>query len=399
MKRYRTVIVVLTVAAGMLSPVAAAENGEREKEPKKALPLKLSSWLRDHMVLPAGRPVPLKGTAEPGTELTAEFGTQKKSATADKDGKWLITLDPMPASLESRVLRIHAPLAHAEALLQDVVVGDMWLCAGQSNMNFRVGASAEKQDAVEAISNVNVRCFDGQSWKRLTRENVSGLSAVGVWFAMEMARRQNAPAGFVTIGMGGTGIEAWIPERAFPESEHGRRMRRLVNDPQVLKAAEEDAADPKVYGQHRLAKWGLARAVPASLYRKLVEPTADLPVRGVVWYQGESNAVPDAPQGEYRLWLKSLIASWRDLLHSPDLPFIVIQLPDYDPGTDETRAAWARVQNEQAAAAQETDGVWVVETKGLGDPTNIHPKRKKEVGIRAAATAYRHLPVDGAGAK
>jgi sialate O-acetylesterase len=74
------------------------------------------------MVLPAGRPVPLNGTAEPGTELTVEFGTQKKGATADKDGKWRITLDPMPASLESRVLRIHALLADAEALLQDVVV-------------------------------------------------------------------------------------------------------------------------------------------------------------------------------------------------------------------------------------------------------------------------------------
>jgi|UniRef100_UPI003784CBDA sialate O-acetylesterase len=351
------------------------------------------------MVLPAGRPVPLNGTAEPGTELTVEFGTQKKGATADKDGKWRITLDPMPASLESRVLRIHALLADAEALLQDVVVGDLWLCAGQSNMNFPLKASVEKQEALEAISTVDVRYFDGQSWMKLTRDNVSGLSAVGVWFAMEMARRQNAPVGFLKIGMGGTGIEAWIPERAFPDSEHGRRMRPLVNDPQVLKAAEEDAADPKVYGQHRLAKWGLARAVPASLYRKLVEPTADLPVRGAVWYQGESNAVPDAPHGEYRLWLKSLVASWRDLLHSPDLPFIVIQLPDYDPGMEENRAAWTRVQNEQAAAAQETDGVWVVETKGLGDPTNIHPKRKKEVGIRAAAAACQHLHLDGANAK
>lgn len=399
MKRYRIVIVVLTVAAGMLLPAGAAEPQDRVKEPKKALPFGLPSWLVDHVVLPAGRPVPLNGIAEPGTELTAEFGTQKKSAKADENGKWLITLDPMPASLESRVLRIHLPLAGAEALVQDVVIGDMWLCAGQSNMNFRVGASAEKQDAVEAISNVDVRYFDGQSWKRLTRENVSGVSAVGVWFAMEMARRQNAPVGFVTIGMGGTGIEAWIPERAFPDSEHGRRMRPLVNDPQVLKAAEEDAADPKVYGQHRLAKWGLARAVPASLYRQLVEPTAGLPVRGVVWYQGESNAVPEAPAGEYRLWLKSLVVSWRDLFHSPDLPFIVIQLPDYDPGTEDNRAAWARVQNEQAAAAQETDGVWVVETQGLGDPTNIHPRRKKEVGIRAAASAYQHLHLDGAEAK
>lgn len=199
--------------------------------------------------------------------------------------------------------------------------------------------------------------------------------------------------------MGGTGIEAWIPEQAFPDTEHGRRMRPLVNDPQVLKAAKEDAADPKVYGQHRLAKWGLARAVPASLYRQLVEPAARLPVRGVVWYQGESNAVPDAPEEEYRQWLKSLVASWRDLWHSPDLPFIVIQLPDYDPGTDDGRAAWARVQNEQAAAAQETDGIWVVETQGLGDPKDIHPRRKKEVGIRAATTACQHLHVKGAPAK
>lgn len=209
------------------------------------------------MILPAGRPVALDGTAEPSAGLMVEFGTQKKSATANKDGKWLITLDPMPASMESRVLRIHAPLANAEVLLHDVVVGDIWLCAGQSNMNFPVKASVEKED----------------------------------------------------------------------------------------------------------------------------------------------NAAPDAPEGEYRLWLKSLVASWRDLWHSPDLPFIVIQLPDYDPGTDHGRAAWARVQNEQAAAAQDTDGVWVVETQGLGDPKDIHPRRKKEVGIRAATTVCRHLQVSGAPAK
>ena len=396
MTRFGIGMVALMLLAGMVSPLGAAEDQERGKEPKKALPLKLSSWLGDHMVLPADRPVPISGTAAPGAEVKVEYAEQEKSTKADKDGNWLTTLDPMPASSQSRVLRIHAPLANAQAALQDVVVGDIWLCAGQSNMNFPVRASAEKQDAVKAISNVEVRYFDGRSWMRVTRENVLGLSAVGAWFAMDMARRQNAPVGFLKIGMGGTGIEAWVPERAFPDTEHGRRMRLLVDDPEVLKAAKEDAADPKPYGQHRLAKWGLARAVPASLYRELVEPTAGLPVRGVVWYQGESNAVATAAQGEYRLWLKSLVASWRDLFDSPDLPFIVIQLPDYDLGTDEGRAAWARVQNEQAAAAQETDGVWVVETKGLGDLKNIHPRRKKEVGIRAAATAYRHVHLDGA---
>ena len=351
------------------------------------------------MVLPANRSVPINGTAAPGTELTVEFGTQKKSATADKDGNWLVTLDPMPSSSHVRLLRIHSPLANSQVALHDVVVGDIWLCAGQSNMNFPVRASVEKQDAVKASADVDVRYFDGRSWMRVTRENVLGLSAVGAWFAMDMARRQNAPVGFLKIGMGGTGIEAWVPKRAFPATEHGRRMRPLVDDPEVLKAAKEDAADPKVYGQHRLAKWGLARAVPASLYEQLVEPTAELPVRGIVWYQGESNALATVPQGEYRLWLKSLVASWRDLFDSPDLPFLVIQLPDYDPGTDEGRAAWARFQNEQAATANELDAVWAVETKGLGDLKNIHPRRKKEVGLRAAATAYRHVHVDGAEAE
>lgn len=188
-KPNRTGIVTLLLVAGVVASAGAAEPQEPGKDPKKAPALGLPSWLGDHAVLPAGRPVALDGTAEPGTGLTAEYGTQRTSTTADKDGKWLITLDPMPASMESRVLKIHAPRANTEVLLHDVVVGDIWLCAGQSNMNFPVKASVEKEAALEAVSAVDVRYFDGQSWMRLTRENVSGLSAVGAWFAMEMARR------------------------------------------------------------------------------------------------------------------------------------------------------------------------------------------------------------------
>ena len=87
--------------------------------------------------------MPINGTAAPGTELTVEFGAQKKSATADKDGNWLVTLDPMPSSSHVRLLRIHSPLANSQVALHDVVVGDIWLCAGQSNMNFPVRASVE----------------------------------------------------------------------------------------------------------------------------------------------------------------------------------------------------------------------------------------------------------------
>lgn len=349
----------------------------------------LPAWVSNHMVLPANRLFTVSGTATPGTTVTIRLGSQKKQATADLSGDWLIEMDPMPASFEPQDFIVSSSLRSSvdHQKFTDVLIGDIWLCSGQSNMQLRVKDSDEADEAVRDIKSFSVRCFNGNQWVVVNPDNVGGISAVGAFFAMEMACKQSVPVGIFVAARGGTGIEAWIPAQAFPETRKGERMRLLVNDPEVLQAAADDAADFKPWGEHRLAKWGLGRAVPASLYETLIHPFGDLPIRGMVWYQGESNSDNVEEAGEYRLWLMALISTYRELWKSSELPVIIIQLPEYDPGSDRERAGWAMLQDVQASVAEETSDAAIVNIKDLGDLSNIHPRRKKEVGARAARTA------------
>lgn len=353
----------------------------------QAAELTLPVWVSDHMMLPANRSVVLNGTAESGVAVTVEFAGQKKTAVADSSNHWKVILDPMPASSipNELIVSVNHQSEIVNWKFDDVLIGDIWLCSGQSNMGFPVGKSEEVDTAVAEIRNVDIRYFNGRSWRVVSAENVKEVSAVGAYFAMEMARRQKAPVGIFVAARGGTAIEAWVPVAAFPDTEDGNRFKPLVNDPEVLKAAEEDAADFRPWGQHRLYKWKLGRAVPSSLYEKLIRPFGNLPICGVLWYQGESNSGSQ----EYDLWLSNLIASYRSLWEFPRLPFVIIQLPAYDKGTEEGRAGWAGIQNMQASVARQTAFTEIVDIKDLGDLKDIHPRRKKEVGIRAVDAAWK----------
>jgi len=357
----------------------------------RLISLSVPAWFGDHMMLPANYSVSLSGCAAQGAEVTVEFANQKKTVVADSSNHWNVFLDPMPASSIPKELIVS--VAHQSKIVSrkfaDVLTGDIWLCSGQSNMQRRVKDSDEADEAVRDIQSVVVRYFNGSRWMVVNAGNVEKVSAVGAYFAMEMAHRQNAPVGIFVAARGGTGIEAWMPVDAFPDTERGQVMRPLASDFEVLKAAEEDATDFRPYGKHRLARWGLGRAVPSALFRQLVQPFADLPVCGVVWYQGEANSGSVEQAQEYRLWLENLISAYRNLWGNPELPFVIIQLPEYDPGTESGRAGWAALQNAQAAVAEQTESAEVVDIKDLGDLRDIHPRRKKEVGLRAADVAWK----------
>ncbi len=351
----------------------------------RIISLSVPAWFGDHMMLPANCSVPLCGRAAAGTKVTVEFANRKKTAVADSSSHWKMTLDPMPASSMPRVLQVSS--SEFQVSFTDVLIGDIWLCSGQSNMQRQVKDSDEAGEAVLDIQSVDVRYFNGSQWMVVNEGNVEKVSAVGAYFAMEMARRRQAPVGIFVAARGGTGIEAWVPASCFPDTEIGRRMRPLVSNPDVLQAAQEDRRTFRKYGEHRLARWGLGRAVPSMLFTELVQPFDDLPIRGVLWYQGESNADTLAQAQEYHQWLGRLITAYRSMWNNPVLPFVIVQLPDYDAGSDELREAWSVVQQKQSEVVSKTDQAVLVDIKDLGDLGDIHPRRKKEVGVRAAVAA------------
>ncbi len=346
----------------------------------------LPAWVSDHMMLPAGIPFKITGMAEPNKTVSVRFAHFSATAASGDDGSWKVAIPSITPGIRSELI---FTCNSEEKVISDVASGDIWLCSGQSNMQYPVSRSDAAEDAERDILNLDIRCFDGICWEKVKAGNVKKFSAVALYFAIEMARRQHLPFGIFVAARGGTGIDAWIPCEAFPDTESGREWKMLVNDPEVLKAARDDEAEFKPYGEHRLAQWGLGRAVPSSLYEKLIKPFGDLPISGVVWYQGESNASSVQQAEEYRLWLCNLIKAYRKLWWNPVLPFVIIQLPAYDPGTPESRKAWAVLQDMQARVARRTDFAGTVKIKDLGDLKNIHPVQKKEVGVRVAKLAWK----------
>lgn len=265
---------------------------------------------------------------------------------------------------------------------------EIWLCGGQSNMAFRVSNSAEGNLISERIGEAKVFLYENGTWVPVSKKNVGSLSAVAVAFAMERSVRTNKAIGICVAARGGTGIEAWLPLDAFPDTAESSRLKVLASDPEVLQAAREDQADFKVYGKHRLAKWSLGRAIPGSLFEELVRSLGSLHVDGVIWYQGESNASNPTQADEYRVWLEHLIAAYRGIFHNEYLPFVIVQLPDYVPKSSAEQKGWAIVQEAQAAVGAKTPFAVTVPIFDLGERESIHPRRKLEVGKRIEQAVF-----------
>ncbi len=265
---------------------------------------------------------------------------------------------------------------------------EIWLCGGQSNMAFQVSNSAEGNLISERIGGAKVFLYENGTWVPVSKKNVGSLSAVAVAFAMERSIRTSKAIGICVAARGGTGIEAWLPLAAFPDTAESSRLKALASDPEVLQAAREDQADFKVYGKHRLAKWSLGRAVPGSLFEELVRPLGSLPVDGVIWYQGESNASNPAQADEYRVWLEHLITAYRGIFHNEKLPFVIVQLPDYVSKSAAEQKGWEIVQEAQAAVGAKAPFAVTVPIFDLGERESIHPRRKLDVGKRVEQAVF-----------
>lgn len=351
-----------------------------------ATAIQLPAWVSDYMLLPAGKKFKIEGTSAPKTKVTVSFANFNTTTMSDEKGSWAIDFPTLGRDKKGELVFVSDS---RKMVIKDVVCADTWLCSGQSNMAMSVAKSDNPEIAAATVDALDIRIFTGKVWRKVTSKISKDISAVALYFAIEMAAKQQSAIGIFVAARGGTGIEAWIPQNAFPDTETGRRMGLLVNEPEVLKAAAEDAIDFRPPGEYRLARWGLGRAVPASLYDQLIKPYLDFPLRGVIWYQGESNTASVEQAVEYKLWLKSLISVCRSQWHEPKLPFIVVRLPQFNCLNPE---AWSALQNVQTQVVNEVPNTALVNIDDLGDLDNIHPRKKREVGIRTAEVTLKLIP-------
>ena len=371
--------------------------------------VKPSALFSDHVVLQSGMAVPVWGVAEPGERVTVTLGKQKQSATAAADGKWMVRLKSLKPGgpFEMTIAGKNSIAIH------DVLVGEVWVGSGQSNMQFTVskknaryaGLVNEEQE-IAAANYPRIRMFTAKTattyepqtelkgeWKLCTPENVIDFSAVGYLFARDLQRELKLPVGIVTLAFGASTAEAWI------------RREALLADPLLKAKMEHFDAQVKFFKEHPDAPPEQAPAPPQTinarpgrgggrqrdpvhdqhnptvLFNAMINPAIPYAMRGVLWYQGES--IVGGLEGvlQYGHVQNLLIQDWRKLWGEGDFPFYVVELP-----------ALKNISNnplvrEGQSAVLSLPHAGMAVTIDIGDPGDVHPHNKAPLGERLTRMA------------
>jgi sialate O-acetylesterase len=330
---------------------------------------KLAEPFGGAMVLQRDMPVPVWGEADPETEITVTFAGQKKTAVANAKRKWQLTLDPLSASAENRTFTVTG--GDETVVFQNVLVGDVWICSGQSNMEMGVlavdktGANIADADfplirlrySDRVSAGTPQTQFTGSTWqvcspKTLRRGGWGGFSAVGFFFGRDLHKTLNVPVGLIQLAWGGTRIEPWTPRRGFKFAP----------------------------GLEKYAKSGRDNGGASNLYNAMVSPVVRYGIRGAIWYQGESNL----GETNYADKMRALILGWRSEWEQGDFPFYYVQLAPFSYRNNHNALPFSW---EQQVAALSIPNTGMAIINDIGDIKDIHPLNKTDVSARLARLA------------
>lgn len=371
----------------------------------------LAPLFRDGAVLQQGKSVPVWGQADPGEKITVEFQGQKKEVTAGADGKWRINLDPLSVSATPTEL---IATGKNTVKVSDVLVGEVWICSGQSNMAWYVKNAKDFDQEAAAANLPLIRHFKVElkpsekpedtlngEWATCSPQTVGDFSATGYFFGRELYKTLNVPIGLINTSYGGTPVESWMSDAALKEnpafaSVFARWKQTLSDYPNQLKIYEQraekwkadreaaqKAGQPFATRPPRKPDGPGSRMSPSSLFNAMVHPLIPYGIRGVIWYQGEANA---ARFTEYGALFQGMITQWRRDFAQDNVPFYFVQLANLERKADPSSEQWA-FQREAQASALKLPHTGMAVAVDIGEAGNIHPKNKQEVGRRLALIA------------
>ena len=378
--------------------------------------IRLPDVIGNSMVLQQKMTVPVWGTAEPGEAVTVAFAGQKKTVIAGQDGKWRVDLGKLAASFQPQTMTI---TGKNTIELKDILVGEVWLVSGQSNMQ-RLLRETDNGEAVQAAANhPNIRLFNASrevafkkkqgklgEWTACTPETVKEFSAAGYYFGVDLQKELNVPVGLLNSSYGGSQAEAWTPVEYLNASPD---LKPTVDRTQVWAAEREKvrvdyaAAIAKWREDQDKAKAAGARPSPSpgvpdalrdyriasSIYDGMIQPLMPFAIKGAIWYQGESN---EARAEQYGLLMTTMIRAWRERWGQGDFPFGIIQLPNYSAVKAEPEEApWRFIREAQRQTALKTRNTGLIVTIDIGEANDIHPKNKVDVGKRMLAWALKDV--------
>jgi sialate O-acetylesterase len=366
----------------------------------------LATIFGDHMVLQRGHPAAIWGTAAVGEKITVTYAGQSASTTANAGGKWLVHLPALQPDNPGELV----VTGQNTIRLRGVVVGDVWFCAGQSNMRRTVGESMNAPEEIAAANHPDIRHFDVRTtvkdspaddvqstggWQVCTPNTAGAFTAAGYFFARDLAPKIGVPIGIVNITVGGTPAEAWVSADVLeaPAFASIRERRQKVMDEYSERKHEHDRKLEKWKANGSPGKPPRAPNMPrrngqnAGLYNGMVAPLRQLAFAGVLWYQGEGNA---ARWQTYMELFSALITQWRRDFARHDFPFYFVQLANFNAKFPEQQT-YVHIREAQTKALT-LPGTGMAVTIDIGEPDNIHPENKQEVGRRlsliALALAY-----------
>jgi sialate O-acetylesterase len=372
----------------------------------------LPAVIGENMVLQRGVDVPVWGWADPGEEVAVAVEGQRVTTKADSNGKWMVKLRPLEAGgpFEMTVAGTNT------ITLSNVLVGEVWICSGQSNMEWMVQHCDNGVQEVANAYHPTIRLFsiannaaaepldncDGR-WQVCRPSTVGDFSGVGYFFGREIARELDVPVGLINASWGGTPVETWTSHDAHDQefrgiigkwepvlrehtveiSDYYHEMGKSMDDVYYALYAGTPLA-PRVTAPDVSVKLSSVPGIPSWCYNAMIAPVVPYAIKGAIWYQGESNA---NRAYQYRSLFPALIKDWRRVWGQGDFPFLFVQLANFRKAMDEPKQSnWAELREAQLMTLALPKTAMAVAID-IGETDDIHPGNKQEVGRRLALGA------------
>jgi len=340
--------------------------------------IKLPAIISDHMVLKKGPASRIWGTADAGETVTVTLEEHSAKTITGTDGKWSVALDLSSGQSGPFDLTVEGK---NKIVVRDVLVGEVWLASGQSNMAFLLEKQTGSAEDIAKSANPALRQFQvtraeppqpadecGGKWTVASPETSGKFSAVGYYFQKQLNKELGIPVGIISTGVGGSACEAWISPQSIEADPH-------------LKAAREASLQARLTATKAVFR---SRTEPSCLFSGMIHPILSYAINGVIWYQGETNV---SRAWQYRSAFPMLIKDWRTQWKQPDLPFYFCQLANFKPKTaapEESPDAELRESQSLALKLPRTGQAVLID---IGEAGDIHPRNKKDVGDRLARIA------------
>jgi sialate O-acetylesterase len=365
--------------------------------------LALPNVFGDHMVVQREQENPIWGKANPNAEVTILVSDRKATATADAEGNWKTMLPSLPTG---GPFTIKITSGTTTKTISDVLSGEVWFCSGQSNMEWSVASSEDLELERISANYPNIRMInfpnvgsqttvwthdgDDHHWMVCNADTVPGFSAVGYFFGRQLHQTLNVPIGLVNDAWGGSAADAWIDQAALAGNDKFKNLMdswKVKEDSYAALSARQDLNDEekKTLADLKQAMNGNHR--PGNIYHGILESHLGYGMRGMIWYQGESNA---GRAYQYRELFPFMITHLREKW-GKDFPFYWVQLADYrDETIEPTESAWAELREAQSMTLDRLPNVGEAVIIDIGEGKDIHPRNKVDVGRRLARLALKN---------